>query len=788
MPGRALCLLCSLVMPATFLCADLLPRVTFLRGDPRRTLTSFSQDGTFHYDTFLLSEDEGTLYVGARDTILSLRVDSAGSMELTGSIVWQPMPEKKQECVFKKKSNLTECFNFIRVLVPVNQTHLYTCGTYAFSPTCSYINLENFSLVSVSQGRPLLQDGKGQCPFDPSHKYTAILVGGELYTGTMNNFQGNEPIISRALSSRTLLKTDAFLRWLNVDAGFVASANIPGDEKVYFFFQETAEEFDFFEKLMVSRVARVCKNDVGGEKVLQKKWTTFLKAQLMCFQPGHFPFNVIHHSFVLPQPGGGAVFYGVFTSQWQMGDAGSTAVCAFNLEDIESVFNGKYKELNKESSRWMTYSDAVPEPRPGSCSVRPSADKVLTFMKNHFLMDGKVVPRNKQPVLVKQNVKYTRIAVDQTHSVSGTSYEVMFLGTDQGFLHKAVALASGAHIIEEIQLFKDPEPVQNLLFSPGKGILYVGYSKGVLQVPLANCSVYRSCADCVLARDPYCAWHGRSQSCQETRATNKNTSDWLQDIETGRPGATCQQIGGKGRATPRSRDDSGSSLVKTLSPALNSVIRLPCPQLSALADYTWSYPGPKTPAGLTVLDDKTLVIIMQRQAAGEYTCWASENGHHQPVARYVVRDPTGGDGYPNILSESGGDSTVGEGLERGAGPQGGHRSYWTQFVAVTVLLLVTLVVAMAVAAFSYHSRLKAKSKVQGCNTPEATKVSSQEKVPLNGGRSPQLQGPFQERAKDPRDCCVQMEGLYQDIDADNNRLSASLGARQGSQGVALEKA
>lgn len=53
----------------------------------------------------------------------------------------------------------------------------------------------------------------------------------------------------------------------------------------------------------------------------------------------------------------------------QMGDAGSTAVCAFNLEDIESVFNGKYKELNKESSRWMTYSDAVPEPRPGSVSI-----------------------------------------------------------------------------------------------------------------------------------------------------------------------------------------------------------------------------------------------------------------------------------------------------------------------------------------------------------------------------------------------------------------------------------
>uniref|UniRef100_A0A8C3SSG1 Semaphorin 4A n=1 Tax=Chelydra serpentina TaxID=8475 RepID=A0A8C3SSG1_CHESE len=673
---------------------------------PRRTLTSFSQDGIFNYDTFLLSEDEGTLYVGARDTILSFQVDS---------IVWQPVPEKKQECVFKKKSNLTECFNFIRVLVPVNQTHLYTCGTYAFSPTCSYI---------VRQ--PLLQDGKGQCPFDPRHKYTAILVDGELYTGTMNNFQGNEPIISRALGSRTLLKTDAFLRWLNGEDG------VGGP--VYFFFEETAEEFDFFEKLTVSRVARVCTNDVGGEKVLQKKWTTFLKAQLTCFQPGHFPFNVIHHSFVLPQPGGGAVFYGVFTSQWQMGDAGSTAVCTFNLEDIERVFNGKYKELNKESSRWTTYSSGVPDPRPGSCSVGPSADRVLSFMKNHFLMDGKVVPRNKQPLLVKQNVKYTRIAVDQTRSVTGTSYEVMFLGTDQGFLHKAVALASGAHIIEEIQLFKDPEPVQNLLFSPGKGILYVGYSKGVLQVPLANCSVYRSCADCVLARDPYCAWDGRSQSC--CLVSLPRLGRWRARPEIVRqPGETHRSL-------------SPPCIFPALSPALNSVIRLPCPQLSALANYTWSYAGHTTPPGLTVLDDKTLVIIMQRQAAGEYTCWASENGHRQAVARYVVQDPTGGDGYPDILNES----MVEEGLERGAGPQDRHRSYWAQFVTVTVLLLLTLTTAMAVAGFSYHNRLKAKSKVQGCNTPEATKVSNQEKVPLNGGRSPQLQGPFQEGAnKDPRD-------------------------------------
>ncbi|NXJ99902.1 SEM4A protein, partial [Corythaixoides concolor] len=461
-------------------------------GDPRRTLTRFSQDNVSHYDIFLLHESEEELYVGARDRVLALAVGTPGTVRAKASITWGPTAEKTSECAFKKKSQETECFNFIRVLVALNQSHLY--------------HLENFTLVSSSRGQPFL-DGKGQCPFDPQHTYTALLVAdGELYAGTMNNFQGNEPIISRSLGSRTLLKTDAFLRWLSADAAFVASFSIPGDDKVYFFFEETAEEFDFFERLLVPRVARVCKSDVGGEKVLQKKWTTFLKAQLVCSQPGRFPFNVIHHAFALPRRRGGADFYAVFTSQWQAGRAGSAAVCAYSREALEEVFEGKYKELNKESSRWTVYGGPDMRPRPGSCSVGPSSDKALTFMKDHFLMDGKVSPIQGQPLLVKTDVTYTRIVVDETRGVSGATYRVMFLATAEGLLHKAVELPGGPHIVESIQLFETPEPVKNLLLAPRKGILYVGYSGGVLQVPLANCSLHRSCAECVLARDPYCAW------------------------------------------------------------------------------------------------------------------------------------------------------------------------------------------------------------------------------------------------------------------------------------------
>lgn len=60
--------------------------------------------------------------------------------------------------------------------------------------------------------------------------------------------------------------------------------------------------------------------DKGGERVLQKKWTTFLKAQLLCSLPDDgFPFNIIQDMFVLKPIGDSwesTVFYGVFTSQW----------------------------------------------------------------------------------------------------------------------------------------------------------------------------------------------------------------------------------------------------------------------------------------------------------------------------------------------------------------------------------------------------------------------------------------------------------------------------------------
>lgn len=43
---------------------------------------------------------------------------------------------------------------------------------------------------------------------------TLCVADGELYAGTVSNFQGNEPIIYKSLSQGTSLKTENSLNWL----------------------------------------------------------------------------------------------------------------------------------------------------------------------------------------------------------------------------------------------------------------------------------------------------------------------------------------------------------------------------------------------------------------------------------------------------------------------------------------------------------------------------------------------------------------------------------------------
>ncbi|KAB5528739.1 hypothetical protein PHYPO_G00143650 [Pangasianodon hypophthalmus] len=627
------------------------PRKTIRYHEVIDSMARFRAVGVFNYTMLTLSEHERVLYVGARETLFALDPNDI-TRQLRPQIDWPAPVEKKKECAERGKNNQTECFNYIRFLQGYNHTHMYTCGTYAFQPKCTYINVDHFTLNGAA-----LEDGKGKCPYDPAKGHTGLIVDKELYSATLNNFLGTEPVILRNLGQQHYsMKSEYLPAWLN-EPNFVGSALVResrnsregDDDKIYFFFSERAVELDCDGDLTVARVARVCKGDQGGTRTLQKKWTTFQKARLVCSLPErHITFNHLQAVFTMQGADWrSTVFYGVFHAQW--GDVDVSAVCQYHIGDVKSVFEGPYKEYREASQRWGRYTGVVPNPRPGACitnfdrengynSSLQLPDATLNFAKKHPLMELRAEAR---PLMLTKGVNFTRIAVDRVNALDQRVYSVLFIGTADGWLQRVAIVGSEAHVIEEIQLFDWPQPVDSLTISHSKKYLYIGSRSEVLQLPLANCSRYHSQPDCWLSRDPYCAWDSEGRACVRIDLHRGSMSTLTQDLMLERFNRGSKVKFDK----PVSIPSPEHSRLRNVTVVVGSDLVLPCQLVSNLARPSWALnerelllssdsdtSGPR-------FDRALRALVIPRAGAvqnGRYVCYSEEQGVKFQMERYHV--------------------------------------------------------------------------------------------------------------------------------------------------------
>ncbi|KAM9325561.1 semaphorin-4G [Gastrophryne carolinensis] len=608
---------------------DTTPRITILYNE-LSDLKQFS-DKVQNYTTLLLEDENGILYVGARGAIFSLNASDI-SQRSHRTIHWEVTPAQIRMCQNKGRNNQTECFNHIRLLLRFNETHLYVCGTHAFAPQCGYIDAKKFVLPST------FEDGKEKCPYDPAVGYTGLIIDGGLYVASQYTFH-SVPDIRRKNILPELKTEESNLHWVN-DAEFVSSAlvresvnsTIGDDDKIYYFFNDKVmeENSEFLTYGKVARVARVCKSDMGGNKILQKRWTSFLKARLVCSVPY---YERLRSVFTLELGSWDkTIFYGAFILQWKNMEA--SVICRYSISDIQKAFEGPFMEYQESLRKWSRYNGDVPKPTPGSCitnelrsnnysTSQDLLNNVLDFVKLHPLMYEPVKAIGEQPLLLKKNVMYTHIAVDQVTALDGEKYDVLFLGTDDGWIHKAVVIASQVHIIEEIQVLKKAQPVENLVISKKQNSLYVGAQSGVLQLPLSGCNQYTSCYDCTLARNPYCGWDGRT--CREPR-TPQDRVQMTQDMQKGNGGclnSTDEVVPVRKLKTVLKGDD----------------VLLQCDLRSNLAKPRWLVNGtdPLEDDGhLRVGVDGLFLTNALLEHSGEYICYAEESGLRSIVSSYNV--------------------------------------------------------------------------------------------------------------------------------------------------------
>uniref|UniRef100_A0A8C9ADS9 Semaphorin 6C n=1 Tax=Prolemur simus TaxID=1328070 RepID=A0A8C9ADS9_PROSS len=438
-----------------------------------------------------------TLLVAARDHVFSFNLQAQEEGEglvPNKYLTWRS--QDVENCAVRGKLT-DECYNYIRVLVPWDSQTLLACGTNSFSPVC-----RSYGITSLQQEGEELS-GQARCPFDATQSNVAIFA---------------EPHFVHALEH--------------------------GDH-VYFFFREVSVEDARLGRVQFSRVARVCKRDMGGSpRALDRHWTSFLKLRLNCSVPGDstFYFDVLQALTGPVNLHGRSALFGVFTTQTN--SIPGSAVCAFYLDDIERGFEGKFKEQRSLDGAWTPVSeDRVPSPRPGSCagvggaalfsSSRDLPDDVLTFIKAHPLLDPAVPPATHQPLLtLTSRALLTQVAVDGMAGPYGNS-TVMFLGSDDGTVLKVLPPGGQSGepepiLLEEIDAYSPSRCSGKRAAQTARRIigleldteghrLFVAFSGCIVYLPLSQCGRHGACQrSCLASQDPYCGWHS-SRGCVDIR-------------------------------------------------------------------------------------------------------------------------------------------------------------------------------------------------------------------------------------------------------------------------------
>ncbi|XP_055681503.1 semaphorin-1A [Lutzomyia longipalpis] len=501
----------------------------------------------------LMLRDGHSLLIGARNIVYNLSISDLTEQQ---RLEWYSPEDDVKMCVVKGKDE-EACQNYIRVLVLPSPGKLQVCGTNSFRPMCHLyqINANNYTLEMEKPGQAV-------CPYDPQHNSTAVFADNELYSGTVADFSGSDPIIYREP-----LQTEQYDS-LSLNAPNFVSSFTQGDF-VYFFFRETAVEYINCGKSVYSRVARVCKWDKGGPHRFRNRWTSFLKSRLNCSMPGDFPFyfNEIQSASNLIEGRYGhtnsKLIYGVFTTP--PNSIPGSAVCVFSLQDIADTFEGNFKEQSSINSNWLPVNSAkVPDPRPGSChnDSRTLPDLTLNFIKTHSLMDENVPAFFGQPILMRTSTmyKFTQIAVDpQIKTPGGKTYDVIFVGTDHGKIIKAVNADSAdsskkatSVVIEELDVLAKSEPIRNMEivrtvqydqpkdgnYDDGKLVIVTDSQVIAVRLHRCNSDKITSCSECVALQDPYCAWDKIQGKCRSHGAPRwMEENYYYQSVATGQHAA-----------------------------------------------------------------------------------------------------------------------------------------------------------------------------------------------------------------------------------------------------------
>ncbi|XP_069679507.1 semaphorin 5c [Periplaneta americana] len=485
------------------------------------TADRFTDSSVTSFSQLLFDVSRDQVIVGARDTLYRLSLRELTELQKAS---WLAPPEKAELCQNKGQTE-EHCHNFIKVLLTTGK-RIFTCGTNAFSPQCSWREIENVSSVLE------WVKGVARCPYSPQANVTALLTrSGQYFAGSPLDFSGTDLAISRTSTeiSGSTIRTKQFdSKWLN-EPQFVGSFET--SNFVYFLFRESAVEYINCGKIIYSRIARVCKNDSGGQFMLKDNWTTFVKARLNCSIPGEYPFyfdEIQGMAYVESED----MVYATFTTP--SNSIPGSAICAFNMSSITAAFSGPFKHQEHPGSAWERH--VSPHKRHFECQSTPSQSHShqLLDSNRYQLMDSAVQPATLHPLYTGRLETLTHIAIHVLPTKLHRAVHMMYVATADGLVKKISVLPRTQETCV-VEIWKPyvgdtPVPIKALHYLKDTDSVYIGTEESVMRVPAQHCSRLHSRVACQNAMDPYCGWNELKEQCTPAPNHDPLSGYWKQSV------------------------------------------------------------------------------------------------------------------------------------------------------------------------------------------------------------------------------------------------------------------
>ncbi|XP_075218268.1 plexin A isoform X1 [Lycorma delicatula] len=485
---------------------------------------TFGDDSTERFNHLVVDKNTGRVYIGAVNRLYQLSPDLERVMvEVTGPRDDAPecsVIDCPSSAVKKPTDNVNKA-----LVIDYSTTRLISCGS-VYQGICLVRNLHNISHVFQEVKEAVVANNATAstvafiAPGPPKPPVTQVMYVGVTYTG-------NSPYRSEvpAVSSRSLEPDKMFMiAETAVTTGTRMFVNSLARERypIHYIYGFSSEGFSYFltqqmkhssQSPFVSKLVRVCHEDFN--------YYSYTEIPIECITGSGRSYNLVQAGYV-GKPGSDLatvlgitaqddVLFAVFSeSEHREGESSSkpsqySALCVYSLKAIRRKFMQNIKTcFTGIGNRGLDF-------------ISPSHPCILTKLQtigeDFCGLDvntplGGETPMSVTPVLTF-NHHLTAVAATSTGD-----YTVVFLGTSTGHLKKVVVESSSSATEYGDLLVSDNSSVNaDLHFDSQLMHLYVMTERKVSKVKVQECNVYKSCLDCLGAKDPYCGWCSLENKC-----------------------------------------------------------------------------------------------------------------------------------------------------------------------------------------------------------------------------------------------------------------------------------